>query len=174
MDKLVDGMLKRNIIRPSHSPWSSPIVLVMKRDGSLRFCVDYRRLNAVTKLDAYPLPHINDYLDALARARYFTTLDLAAGYWQAPMESSSIEKTAFATHSGTCVMPFGLANAPATFQCLMGIVLAGLPLSVCMDYIDDILVVGSTFEEHLTNLETVLERLRGAGLRLKPAKCDLK
>ena len=138
--------------------------------------MDYRRLNAVTKLDAYPLPRINDYLDALAGARYFTTLDLAAGYWQVPMESSSIEKTAFATHSGTyefCVMPFGLANAPATFQRLMGIVLAGLPLSVCMDYIDDILVVGSTFEEHLTNLEKVLERLRGAGLRLKPAKCDL-
>ena len=107
---------------------------------------------------------------ALAGARYFTTFNLAAGYWQVPMESLSIEKTAFATHSGTyefCVMPFGLANVRLGL-----IVLAGLPLSVCMDYIDDILVVGSIFEEHLANLE-VLERLGGAGLRIKPAKCDI-
>lgn len=176
VDELVDGMLQRNIIRPSSSPWASPIVLVAKRDGSLRFCVDYRRLNAVTKLDAYPLPRIDDYLDTLSGARYFSTLDLAAGYWQVAMEPSSIEKTAFATHSGTfefCVMPFGLANAPATFQRLMATVLAGLPLSTCMDYIDDILVIGTTFEEHLDNLRNVFERLRQAGLKLKPSKCDL-
>ena len=176
VEEAIKDMLERKIIRPSASPWASPVVLVKKKEGSYRFCVDYRRLNALTKTDVYPLPRIEDYLDALSGVRYFSTLDLAAGYWQVPMHPDSVEKTAFVSHAGSyefLVMPFGLKNVPATFQRLMANVLAGLPQRVCMDYIDDILVVGQTFEEHLENLRTVLQRLREAGLKLKPSKCDL-
>ena len=173
--QMVDDMLDQDIIQPSQSPWSSPIVLTTKKDGSARFCIDYRRVNAVTKPDVYPLPRVDDSLDLLAQSRYFTTLDLAAGYWQVKMGSSSQEKTAFVTHSGLYefkVMPFGLRNAPATFQRLMEQVLAGLVRDKCLVYIDDILVVGQTFHDHLLrNLRAVLDRLREAGLRLKPTKC---
>ena len=144
-----------------------------KKDGSTRFCVDYRKL---TKLDVFPLPRIDDSLDSLAHTQYFTTLHLAAGYWQVPMESQSQEKMAFCTPSGLyefCVMPFGLCNAPATFQRLMETALAGLARDSCMVYLDDILVIGQSFEEHLHNLRQVFTRLRDAGLRLKPKKCWL-
>ena len=174
--KLMDDMLQKDVIQPSSSPWASPIVLVKKKEGAYRFCVDYQRLNSVTKINVYPLPRIGDYLDALAGVRYFTTLDLASGFWQVPMHPESIEKTAFVSHAGSyefLIMPFGLKNAPSMFQRLMSNVLAGLSQKVCMDYIDDILVVGRTFEEHVGNLRTVLQRLRKAGLRLKPKKCDL-
>ena len=109
-------MRRRGVIRPTRSPWASPVVLVSKRDGGIRFCVDYRRLNSVTKLDVYPLPRIDDHLDALAGSKYFSTLDLSAGFWQVPMTKDSIEKTAFVTHNGSyefVVMPFGLTNAPS-------------------------------------------------------------
>ena len=146
---------------------------MVKRDGTMRFCVDYHRLNAATKMDVYPLPRVDDQLDLLSRSRYFTTLDLVTGYWQVSMAPESQEKTAFITHSGLyefTVMPFGLCNAPATFQRLMETVLAR---TSCMVYIDDILVVGKTFEDHLLNLRKVFDRLREAGLRLKPTKCHL-
>lgn len=100
VDKLVKEMLAQGVIQPSSSPWASPVVLVRKKDGTMRFCVDYRRLNSVTKLDEFPLPRIDDTLDVLAGAKYFTTLDMASGYWQVAMEPSSIEKTAFITYSG--------------------------------------------------------------------------
>ena len=176
VDEMVEQMLDRGVIQPSRSPWGSPIVLVAKKDGSTRFCVDYRRLNAVTKMDVHPLPRIDDSLDLLAGSKYFTTLDLASGYWQVGMDRKSQEKTAFVTHSGLYefrVMPFGLCNAPATFQRLMEAVLAGLARNVCVVYLDDILVMGATFAEHLVNLSRVLTRLREAGLRLKPTKCHL-
>ena len=176
VEEAVDDMLQRKIIRPSTSPWASPIVLVKKRGGAYRFCVDYRKLNAITKTDVYPLPRIEDYLDALSGACFFSTLDLAAGFWQVPMHPDSIEKTAFVSHAGSyefTVMPFGLKNAPSTFQRLMSSVLAGLSQDVCMSYIDDILVVGRTFDEHVENLRIVLQRFREAGLKLKTTKCDL-
>ena len=116
VNELVNDMLQREVITPSNSPWSSPIVLVRKKDGTYRFCVDYRRLNAVTKTEVYPLPRIDDYLDALSGAKYFTTLDLASGFWQVAMEEGSADKTTFVTHEGAYkfkVMPFGLKNAPA-------------------------------------------------------------
>ena len=175
VEQLVGNMLNQGVV-PSKSPWASPVVLVAKRDGTVRFCVDYHCLNAATKMDVYPLPRVDDQLDLLSCSRYFMTLDLATGYWQVSMAPESLEKTAFITHSGLyefMVMPFGLCNAPATFQRLMETVLAGLPRTSCMVYIDDILVVGETFEDHLFNLRKVFDCLREAGLRLKPTKCHL-
>ena len=174
VDKLVQEMLTQGVIEPSASPWASPVVLVRKKDGTMRFCVDYRRLNSITKLDEFPLPRIDDTLDVLAGAKYFTALDLASGYWQVAMEPAHQEKTAFITYSGLYEfrrMPFGLVNAPATFQRLMELVLSGLARNCCLVYLDDVLVMGSTLEEHNVNLMKVLERIRDAGLRLKPKKC---
>lgn len=125
----IDKMLANNIIRPSNSPWASPIVLVLKKDGTLRFCVDYHKLNAVTKKDSYPLPRIDDILDSLGNAKYFLSLDQCWGYWQIPVSEMGREKTAFLTYNGLyeyLVLPFGLNNAPSNFQRLMDIVLHGL------------------------------------------------
>ena len=174
VDEMVQDMLDQGVIQPTSSPWASPIVLVKKKDGSMRFCVDYRQLNAITKLDVYPLPRIDDTLDVLAGARLFTTLDLASGYWQVSLDPAAREKTAFVTHAGLYefeVMPFGLCNAPATFQRLMEVVLAGLTRNQCFVYLDDILIISRTWEEHLGNLQLVFDRLRSAGLRLRPKKC---
>ena len=175
IDQMVEEMLDQGVIQPSSSPWASPIVLVKIIDGGMRFCVDYRCLNRITKLDEFPLPRIDDTLDLLAGARYFTTLDLASGYWQVAMDPASQEKTAFVTYSGLYEfrkMPFGLVNAPATFQRLMEVVLSGLTRGSCHVYLDDVLVLGSTLEEHNANLRKVFSRIREAGLRLKPKKCD--
>ena len=174
VEELVDDMLQKKVIHPSKSPWASPVVLVAKKNGDTRFCVDYRRLNSVTKMDVYPLPRIDDMLDSLSEARVFSTLDLASGFWQVEVERASQEKTAFITHHGLFEfekMPFGLSNAPATFQRLMETVLAGLVRNICYVYLDDILIIGKTFEEHLKNIARVLDRLQEAGLKLKPSKC---
>ena len=119
VDEATEDMCKQGIARPSDSPWASPIVLVKKKDGSLRFCVDYRKLNEVTKRDAYPLPRIDDCFDCLGNSSWFCTLDLRSGYWQVPVAPVDIEKTAFVTHGGLyeyLVMPFELTNALATFE----------------------------------------------------------
>eukprot|EP00731_Ephydatia_muelleri_P035359 Em0116g11a len=174
--KLVESMLDNNVIEPSNGPWASPIVLVKKKDGSTRFCVDFRQLNSVTRKDAHPIPRIDETLDALHGACWFSTLDLASGYWQVKVAPEDREKTAFTTPYCLyqfCVMPFGLCNAPSTFQRLMELVLAGLHWSSCLVYLDDIIIYSRTVKEHLTRLEEVLERLQAAGMKLKPKKCRL-
>ena len=167
-------MLRLGVTAPSSSPWASPVVLAQKKDGSLRFCVDYRRLNTVTRKDAYVLPRIDDTLDALSSSKWFSTLDLASGYWQMEVAPEDKEKTAFCTQEGLFefqTMPFGLRNAPATFQRLMDFVLAGLQWSSCLVYLDDVIIMGRTFDDHLKNLALVLVRLQDAGLKLRPEKC---
>ena len=173
---LVDQMLSRNIIEPAQGPWASPVVLVKKKDGSTRFCVDFRKVNQVTKKDAQPLPRIDDTLDALGTAQWFSTLDLASGYWQVEVEPDDREKTAFTTSHGLYqfrVMPFGLCNAPGTFQRLMERVLAGLHWTSCLVYLDDIIVFSRNISDHLQKLREVLTRLQEAGLKIKPIKCFL-
>ena len=134
VSSLIDDMMKKGIIQASASAWASPIVLVPKRGNTLRFCEDYRKVNAITKKDVYPLPRIDDILDTLGNSRYFTTLDLASGFWQIEMDPATREKSAFTTHCGLhefVRMPFGMCNAPATFQRLMQVVLAGIEWKFC-------------------------------------------
>ncbi|UYV81653.1 K02A2.6-like, partial [Cordylochernes scorpioides] len=170
----VEKMMETKIIRPSSSPWASPVILVRKKDGSLRFCVDYRRLNKITKKDVYPLPRIDDALDTLSGSRYFSTMDMRSGYWQIEVDDKDREKTAFITPDGLYefnVMPFGLCNAPATFERMIDNVLRGLKWDMCLCYLDDIVVYGSTFKEHLTRLYKVLRCIQQAGLCLNYKKC---
>ena len=171
----VQQMLSSNVIRPSNSPWASPVVMVRKKDSSLRFCVDFRQLNAATVKDAHPLPRIDDLLDALHGAKWFSTLDLKSRYWQVPITEQDKDKTAFRTSSGQLFefnqVPFGLCNVPATFSHLMDRVLAGLHWETCLFYLDDMIVFSSTWEEHLARLREVFERLRHAKLKLGAAKC---
>ena len=175
----LEAMQESGVIQPSKSPWSSPVVMVRKRDGTHRFCVDYRKLNAVTKPDTFPLPRIDDLLDQLGQAKYFSSIDLASGYWQIRMSEESKEKTAFATPQGLfqfCVMPFGLTNAPAVFQRLMNRVLMGLNPTGGKDfvtvYIDDVLIFSTSLQDHLSHIKCVLQRIQEVGLKLKPTKCN--
>ena len=157
------------------SVWASPMVLVRKKDGGLRVCVDYRRLNSVSQADAYPMPRIDELIDRLGKARYISTMDLSRGYWQVPVETASRDKTAFATPRGLFqfrVMPFGLHGAPATFQRLMDRVINGLD-DFAAAYLDDLIIYSATWKEHLAQLRVVMERLRAAGLTAKPPKCQL-
>jgi hypothetical protein len=176
IDEEVDKMLAEGVIEPSDSPWSSPIVLAKKKDGKHRFCIDFRKVNEVTRKDAYPLPFINVILDKLRRARYISTIDLKSGYWQVPLTPSSKPITAFTVPSRGLyqfrVMPFGLHSAPATFQRLMDRVIGPELDPYCFAYLDDIVVLGETFEQHLQVLQEVFRRLRAANLRLNPDKCQ--
>ncbi|VEN42942.1 unnamed protein product [Callosobruchus maculatus] len=175
-NRIIKEMEEEGVIEQSASPWPSPVVLVKKKDGSTRFCVDYRQLNNVTLKDSYPLPRIDDTLDTLAGSKVFFTLDLKSGYWQVEMDPRDKEKTAFTVGSGLwqfTVMPFGLCNAPATFERLMETVLKGLSWETCLVYLDDIIVVEKSFDDHLKNLEQVFRRLRQSGLKLSPKKCHL-
>ena len=167
IDKQIKEMLDNDVVAPSTSPWASPVVLVKKSDGSMRFCVDYRKLNQITKKDSHPLPRITEALDALGGARYFSTIDLRSGYWQVEMDADSKEKTAFITHNGLFkfnVLPFGLCNNPGTFQRLMTHVLRGLEWDICLVYIDSLIIFSRSFDEHLLHLEQVFKRLREANV----------
>ena len=169
-------MLDSGIIRPSQSPFSSEVVWVRKKDGSLRQCVDFRRLNARTIKDNYCLPRIEEILDSLAGSKYFTVLDLKSGYHQVEIREDHKERTAFSVAPLGFYeynrMAMGLANAPATYQRLMENVLGDLHLTICMVFLDDIIVFGNSFEEHLARLEQVLVRLGDNGLKLNPKKCS--
>ena len=169
-------MLDLGAIVPSKSPWASPVVLVRKKDGSLRFCIDLRKLNSRTVRDAYALPRIEESLESLSGATVFSTLDLKSGYWQVRMDPKSQPYTAFTVGPlgfYECArMPFGLTNAPATFQRLMNSCLGDLQHKFCLLYIDDIVIYSSCPEDHLQHLSIVFSRLRQAGLKLKPAKCE--
>lgn len=152
VENKVKETLDSDIISPSNSPSSSLIVLVKKRNGQFRFCVEYRKLNAVTTKDCYPLPRIDETLDSMAGSKYFSTLDLASGYWQVEMDQKDRPETAFTTGQGLfefSVMSFGLTSAPSTFQRLMETVLAGLTWNQCLIYLDDIAVYSSTYDQHL-------------------------
>lgn len=174
IDEQVHEMLQKGVIQESSSPWAAPVILVKKKDDTWRFCVDYRRLNSITKKDVYPLPRIDDALDCLHSASYFSSVDLRSGYWQIPMHPADKEKTAFITPDGLFefnVMPFGLCNAPATFERFMDTILRGLKWHICMCYLDDVVIFGSTFEEHNRRLEVVLDCIENAGLVLNSKKC---
>ena len=155
-------MLAANIIQPSRPPWSFPIVVVDKKDGTKRFCTDFRKLNLICKRSSWPLPLIDDMLAVLGKPKYFTTLDLKSGYWQITLDERDKEKTAFTCHRGLYeynVMPFGLANAPGVFQELMSVVLQDLG-KFAMAYLDDIIIFSPSIEEHIKHIQLVFDRLR--------------
>ena len=165
--------MQAGIIKPSTSPWASPIVLVPKRDGTLRLCVDYRHLNKVTHPN--PFPRIDDLLNSLGSAEYITTLDLTKGYWQVPVHPNSQQKTAFITpfvKYEFLTMPFGLVGAPATFQRLMNGILADISTFTAA-YLDDIVIFSRSWPEHLNHITEVLEKLKQHGLTVKLRKCQL-
>ena len=174
-DAEVQRMLAAKVIEPSMSEWASPIILVPKPDGSLRFCVDYRKLNAVTKRDSYPMPRMDECIDTLGDAKLFTTLDCNSGYWQLPIAKEDQDKTTFTCHAGSYKwirLPFGLRNAPATFQRAMDIILSSVKWKYCLVYLDDIIVFSASQEDHLNHLRSVLQLLREAGATLRLKKCE--
>ncbi|KAL0882020.1 hypothetical protein ABMA27_001769 [Loxostege sticticalis] len=171
---MVQEMLDANIIRESSSPYASPIVLVKKKTGEKRLCIDYRALNRKTIKDHYPLPRVEDQLDLLAGHKFFITLDLASGYYQIPIKEESRQKTAFVTPDGQFEylrMPFGLVNAPSVFQRTINKILAEAKIKYAMVYMDDILIPAHDFSEGLARLQEVLDLLRSGGLTLKLSKC---
>ena len=174
IERQIDIMLETGVIEPSRSPWASPITMAPKKDHTWRFCADYRALNAVTRKDHYPLPLIQDIFDQLEGAKIFSTLDLQTGFWQIPVAEKDREKTSFVCHRGSFQfvrMPFGVQGAPALFQRVMDYVLRDLIGRCCFVYIDDIVIYSRTPEEHTRHMAEVLEKLRQAGLKVKPSKC---
>lgn len=176
IDDQIDELLEEGRIEPSKSPYSSPIVLARKKNNEWRLCVDFRQINENSIRDAYPIPQINSILEKLRNSKYFSTIDLRHGYWQIPMASASKPYTAFTVPGRGlfqwCVMPFGLHSAPATFQRALDTVIGPELDSFAFAYLDDIVVLGSTLEEHLQNLKTVFDRLVAAKLRINKDKCS--
>lgn len=176
IDLELDQMLEAGVIEPSKSAWSSPILLVKKKDNTYRFCVDFRRLNKVSVRDAYPLPYVSDTLDKLREAKYLSSLDIKSAYWQIPMSAESKQYTAFTVPKRGLFqfnrMPFGLTNAPATWQRLIDNVLGADLEPYVFVYLDDIIIVTPTFDLHLEVLLEVLRRIRDAGLKVSAEKCN--
>lgn len=174
IDEEVDKMLAAGVIEPSKSAWSSPVLLVPKKDGSMRFCVDFRKVNAVSARDAFPLPYISSILDKLGGARYLSSLDMKSAYWQVELEDSSKQYTAFTVPGRGLFqftrLPFGLHNAPATFQRLIDTILGPELSPYVFCYLDDIICVSPDFDTHLETLQKVFDRLESAGLTLNREK----
>ena len=176
VEEEIKRMSGLDVIEPSTSKWAAPIVLIPTPDGSLRFCIDYRRLNALTLRDSYPLPRMDDCLDSLGTANIFSTLDANSGYWQLKVAEEDRDKTSFMSHCGTFRfkrMPFGLINAPATFQRDMNALLSRVLWKKAIVYLDDIIVFSQTVQDHIRDVDEVLSILESAGLSLKLKKCDL-
>ena len=174
MKRELEEMKAHGIIQPAKSGWAAPIVIVRKKDGTIRLCVDYRRLNSVTRVDAYLMPRIDDLIDRLGQAAYISTLDLTNGYWQVPVAAKDRPKTAFTTPFGLYQftrMPFGLQDAPATFQRIMDRLVDGLQ-DFASAYLEDLIVFSNIWRDHLRHLDAVLRRLKEAGLTAKPGKCQ--
>ena len=174
-DAEVQRMLQAGVITPSNAEWASPVILVPKPDGSLRFCVDYRKLNNITVRDSYPMPRMDECIDSLGSATVFSTLDCNSGYWQLPVANKDQDKTTFTCHAGSYKflrLPFGLRNAPATFQRAMDIILSKVRWKYVLVYLDDIIVFSDNVQKHLRHLESVFRMLKGAGATLRLEKCD--
>ena len=162
-------------MEPASTEWASPVVLVTKKDGSLRFCVDYHRLNSKTAADSYPLPCMDDCNDSLGDAAVFTMLDCNSGYWQIPVAPEDRDKTTFTTHMGTFRhfrMPLGLKGAPAAFQRALDIILSGVQWQICLIYLDDVILFSRTHAEHARHLDTVFSLMRSVGTSHKLKKCS--
>ena len=175
IERQVREMLSAGLIVPSTSPFASPVLLIQKKDGSWRFCIDYRRLNDLTIKNKFPMPLIEEIIEELAGSNFFTKLDMKSGYHQVRMKPGEEYKTAFKTHQGHYqfkVMPFGLTNAPATFQCVMNEVLAPFLRKFVMVFLDDILIYSPDLHSHLSHLEQVLQVLRANQLYMKKNKCS--
>ena len=170
-------MLDAGVIWPSNSPWCNAVVLVRKKDGSFHFCIDFRKLNSLTMKDSHPLPRICEMLESLAGAAHFLTFDMNSGFWQVPMAEESKQYTAFTLGSMGLYecesMPFGLCNAPPTFQRLMQNCLGELSLTYCLIYLDDVIVFSDMPDEHLRRMRVVFDHLHKHGLKLKPSKCEV-
>lgn len=173
LDAEVSYLLENGLAEPSFSSWSSPCLLVPKADGTLRFCTDYRKVNAVTKPDSFPLPRMEDCIDQVGSARFVSKLDLLKGYWQVPLSARAREIAAFITPKGLysyAVMPFGLRNAPATFQRLMNRVIGDM--QGCAVYLDDVVLYSDTWPIHLQRMRELFTRLAEARLTVNLAKCE--
>ncbi|XP_073797050.1 uncharacterized protein isoform X2 [Danio rerio] len=173
MQQEVDYLLDNGLAKPSSSPWSSPCILVPKSDGSFRFCTDFRKVNALTVPDNYPLPRMEDCVDNVGYANFVSKLDMLKGYWQIPLSSRASDIAAFITPDAFAqytAMAFGLRNAPATFQRLVNTVLAGIPN--CSAYLDDVVVYSRDWSEHLKSLRDVFQRFASASLTLNLTKCE--